>query len=161
MTCDCSAAATIAPRLPRDCPRLHASARDCTRLRRADLQLFQQQGGQQKFSSTDADIIFAKSIAKGKRKMGFEEYRYTALPLVAQRAGMPLPEVIAQLSAAGGPQFTGTVAASVRHHDDRSLYSGVHGRGGPSTHNEQITLETLMDRSPSDYRGRMMGSANH
>lgn len=33
----------------------------------------------------------------------------------------------------GGISFSGTKAEKVRHHDDKSLYTGVHGKGGPST----------------------------
>ena len=35
--------------------------------------------------------------------------------------------------AAGGPKFAGTKADAVKFHDDKSLYSGIHANGGPST----------------------------
>jgi len=32
----------------------------------------------------------------------------------------------------GGPTFTGTKADHVKFHDDKSLYTGVYARGGPT-----------------------------
>jgi len=35
--------------------------------------------------------------------------------------------------AHGGPSFAGTKADAVKFHDDQSLYTGVHAKGGPTT----------------------------
>ena len=34
---------------------------------------------------------------------------------------------------AGGPTFSGTKADAVKYHDDKSQYTGVYAKGGPST----------------------------
>jgi hypothetical protein len=49
-------------------------------------------------------------------------------------------------------------AQATRFHDDKSLYSGVHGRGGPSTKQTGAIhdIGTLLDRSDYDVRGRKL-----
>lgn len=39
----------------------------------------------------------------------------------------------AAVISAGGPTFSGTQAEAVKFHDDKSLYTGVHSQGGPTT----------------------------
>jgi len=110
-----------------------------------------------RITTTDLDLIFAKAKTKGQRKLSYEEFRYTALPMVAQKKGMTIEALLQQLNqTGGGPLFYGTKAQSVRHHDDRSTYTGVYGRGGPTNSGDQITLETLADRTAYDIRGRKL-----
>jgi len=42
-------------------------------------------------------------------------------------------EVQEKVLAHGGPSFKGTKAEAVKYHDDKDLYTGVHGHGGPTT----------------------------
>lgn len=57
----------------------------------------------------------------------------------------------------GGPVFTGTKAEAVKYHDDKSLYTGVYGQGGPSTVDAGkgmiSDISQLCDRSGADVRG--------
>lgn len=41
--------------------------------------------------------------------------------------------MIASVGASKGPVLTGTKAEANKFHDDKSLYTGVHANGGPST----------------------------
>lgn len=114
-----------------------------------------------KLSSTDIDLIFAKSKAKGGRKLDFEQFRYVALPMVAATRKCELDKLLRHICKhGGGPVFRGTKAEKVRHHDDRSTYTGVYSRGGPTNAHDQLELgsatsgmKSLMDRSDYDVRG--------
>eukprot|EP00440_Ansanella_granifera_P040677 gb/GFBE01044114.1/.p1 GENE.gb/GFBE01044114.1/~~gb/GFBE01044114.1/.p1 ORF type:complete len:363 (+),score=71.57 gb/GFBE01044114.1/:1-1089(+) len=82
------------------------------------------------FSATDADLVFAKAVAKGQRKIGFAEFEL-ALIFVADRRGCHQKEVFDIVADAGGPSLKGTKAEPVRFHDDKGTYTGTHSRGGP------------------------------
>lgn len=43
-----------------------------------------------------------------------------------------------------GPVAHGTVAEPVKFHDDKSTYTGVHKKGGPSTNDHRINLSNLL-----------------
>jgi hypothetical protein len=62
-----------------------------------------------------------------------------------------------KILSTGGPTFSGTKAEAVKYHDDKSLYTGVHANGGPSTvdaGNGMISdISQLCDRSSADVRG--------
>jgi hypothetical protein len=92
-----------------------------------------------KLSSTDIDLIFAKAKPKGFRKLNYEQFRYVALPMVAEKRGNDLTKMLKHIcTEGGGPVFKGTVAEKVRHHDDKDLYTGVYGRGGPTNAHDQV-----------------------
>lgn len=40
-----------------------------------------------------------------------------------------------------------------KFHDDKSLYTGTHVQGGPTSTDNVITLSNLADRSSADVRG--------
>merc|ERR1719464_163587 len=83
-----------------------------------------------KFTPTDVDLLFAKVVPKGQRRIdlqGFEE----ALGLVAQKKGVDAAELIQSVAASRGPVLNGTKTDAVRFHDDKSTYTGVHMNGGP------------------------------
>jgi hypothetical protein len=110
-----------------------------------------------RMTTTDLDLIFTKAKGKGRRRLDYEEFRYAALPMVADKKGVPVEALLHQLAqTGGGPLFYGTKAQAVRHHDDRSTYTGVYGRGGPTNAHDQITLDSLADRSDYDIRGRKL-----
>lgn len=117
-----------------------------------------------KLSSTDVDLIFAKSVAKGTRKLSYAQFRHIALPLVSEKRGSNLDKILRHICKnGGGPVFKGTKAEKVRHHDDKSTYTGVYGRGGPTTVDigetyislggEGQGFKSLADRSEYDVRG--------
>mmetsp|Transcript_1329 Transcript_1329/g.3604 ORF Transcript_1329/g.3604 Transcript_1329/m.3604 type:complete len:154 (-) Transcript_1329:301-762(-) len=104
-------------------------------------------------TTTDVDLIFTQVKAKGARRISYHEFE-AALSKIAGRKGMEPEQVEAMVAAASPSLAGGTVAQSNRFHDDRSLYTGVHANGGPSTKADGITLSNLLDRSPADVRGR-------
>lgn len=85
-----------------------------------------------KFTTTDADLIFAKVKTKGSRKITFEQFE-EALSQVALRKKVDPSVIREQICSVSGPKFVGTVAEKNRLHDDKSTYTGVHQYGGPST----------------------------
>jgi hypothetical protein len=61
--------------------------------------------------------------------------------------------------AQGGPVFKGTKAEAVKYHDDKSLYTGVHANGGPSTMGGSGGISDIsqqLDRSGADVRGNKL-----
>ena len=42
---------------------------------------------------------------------------------------------------------------TVKWHDDKSTYTGVYAKGGPTNVDHKITLSNLADRSVADARG--------
>lgn len=84
------------------------------------------------FTPTDADLVFAKVVPKGHRRISLEEFAH-ALECVATKKGLPAAEVFDLVAGSGGPTSSGTVADAVRFHDDKSTYTGVHVNGGPES----------------------------
>jgi hypothetical protein len=106
-----------------------------------------------KLTATDIDLIFAKVKTKGARKITLPEFN-AALDLMADKKGMSHEDIRTHLMASGGVSFKGTKAEAVKYHDDKSMYTGVHGKGGPSTTGDGTQdLSALADRSAADVRG--------
>lgn len=65
------------------------------------------------------------------------------------------------LEGVDGPILYGTKAENVRFHDDKSLYTGVHKHGGPTTVDDGRVqfddLSKFCDRSEYDIRGVKKG----
>jgi len=78
-----------------------------------------------KFKNTDCDLIFAKVVPKGCRRMDYEMWQ-KAIAAVAGKKGMGCEAVQDMLIASGGPKFAGTKSDAVRFHDDKSTYTGAH-----------------------------------
>ncbi|KIY94588.1 hypothetical protein MNEG_13374 [Monoraphidium neglectum] len=79
-------------------------------------------------TTTDIDLIFAK--------------------------GCSYEEVVRAIVSAGGPVDGGTKAEAVRLHDDKTCYTGVYAKGGPTNVDmDPSSLASLCDRSPADARG--------
>eukprot|EP00928_Gymnodinium_smaydae_P063481 TRINITY_DN4703_c0_g2_i2.p1 TRINITY_DN4703_c0_g2~~TRINITY_DN4703_c0_g2_i2.p1 ORF type:complete len:413 (-),score=101.92 TRINITY_DN4703_c0_g2_i2:42-1241(-) len=83
-----------------------------------------------KFTATDADLVFAKVVPKGARRIDIAQFRQ-GLKLVAEKKGVP--DVEAAVAKCTGPVLHGTEADAVRFHDDKSTYTGVHVNGGPES----------------------------
>ena len=101
-------------------------------------------------TTTDIDIIFAKVKSKGARKITWDQF-LRALEEIGQKKGKSVDDISQQICSVGGPVFTGTKAAKVKWHDDKSTYTGVHAKGGPSTVDEGKTMisdiRQICDRS--------------
>merc|ERR1712079_459030 len=67
--------------------------------------------------------------------------------------------VFSKVAASQGPILRGTAAENVRLHDDTSTYTGVYAQGGPTTVDEDTSLNNLLDRSDADVRGVKTGGA--
>ncbi|CAK9004554.1 ADP-ribosylation factor 1 [Durusdinium trenchii] len=95
------------------------------------------------FSSTDADLIFARVVPKGQRRISITEFE-KALGLIAERRSCSqeicvrwrvqrVEDVMQKVADSAGPSLEGTKADAVRLHDDKQTYTGVHARGGPDS----------------------------
>jgi hypothetical protein len=84
-----------------------------------------------KCTATDIDLIFAKAKAKTDRRITYAQFE-NALSMCAEKKGIDAEALKANVIKVGGPTFSGTVADSVKFHDDRSLYTGVYAQGGPT-----------------------------
>jgi hypothetical protein len=104
------------------------------------------------YTSADIDLTFARVKDRTAKKITFAEF-LKAVAEVATKSKVTTEDIVAKIVASGGPKSSGTVAQANKFHDDKSLYSGVHGKGGPSTHDNRITLSNLADRSGADARG--------
>lgn len=108
------------------------------------------------YTTTDADLIFAKVKQKGAKTITAAEFEQ-ALQLIAEKKKIGFQELVSQLAGSEGPVYNGTKALANKFHDDKSLYTGVHANGGPSTVDDKINdLSNLLDRSPADVRGTKM-----
>lgn len=108
-------------------------------------------------TATDIDLIFAKIKDKAARKITYPQFE-KGIHECATKKKKPFDEVEASILKIGGPVFHGTKVDNVKFHDDKSLYTGVHANGGPSTvdaGNGMISdISQLCDRTAADVRGR-------
>ena len=106
-----------------------------------------------KLTATAIDLIFNK--VKGNpsvRKINYTQF-LEAIPLFTAKKGCKDEDVIKIMLNNGTPVYGGTKAGFVKFHDDKSTYTGVHTKGGPTTVDKRITLSNLADRSQADVRG--------
>ena len=84
-----------------------------------------------KFGINDIDIVFAK-VKSGKVKtITFAEFE-KAIEEIAKKKGTTKETIENQIKAHGGATYSGTKADYVKFHDDKSTYTGVYAKGGPS-----------------------------
>ena len=110
-----------------------------------------------KLTSTDMDIIFAKIKDKAARKITFEQFK-KGVAEMATKKGISEADLSKAIAATGGPHFQGTKADFVKFHDDKSLYTGVYAKGGPTNvdagRGGQVSdISQTCDRSSADVRG--------
>lgn len=67
--------------------------------------------------------------------------------------GITPEELEAQLVAAGGPKTVATKCEDVRLHDDKTTYTGVYAKGGPTNVDSSQDISQLCDRLPANVRG--------
>eukprot|EP00927_Polykrikos_kofoidii_P070433 TRINITY_DN6668_c0_g1_i2.p1 TRINITY_DN6668_c0_g1~~TRINITY_DN6668_c0_g1_i2.p1 ORF type:complete len:396 (-),score=76.00 TRINITY_DN6668_c0_g1_i2:85-1272(-) len=117
----------------------------------------------------DVDLIFAKVVPKGYRRINVDDFK-EALVLIAEKKRKSLDDIEAEVLSAKGPVLHGTNAESVRFHDDKSLYTGTHVRGGPEhvavgtgSGNDQSWKrpETTASVAPADTQHRDPSRASH
>eukprot|EP00999_Lentomonas_sp_LEN2_P000962 NODE_1969_length_685_cov_75.103943_g1919_i0.p1 GENE.NODE_1969_length_685_cov_75.103943_g1919_i0~~NODE_1969_length_685_cov_75.103943_g1919_i0.p1 ORF type:complete len:156 (-),score=19.76 NODE_1969_length_685_cov_75.103943_g1919_i0:143-610(-) len=107
-----------------------------------------------KFTSTDIDLIWTKVCPKGHRKIDYDTFITKAVPMIAERKGVSADDLLSKLH---GPDSSGTKAQANKFHDDKSMYTGVHQHGGPSTvDGDKPTLASMVsdhDATTCDVRG--------
>ena len=110
-----------------------------------------------KFTVNDADINFSK-VKSGKVKViTFDQFEKT-LELAAAKKGTTKDALVQKIIAHGGATYAGTKADYVKFHDDKSTYTGVYARGGPTTVDAGrggmvSDISQTCDRSAADVRG--------
>ena len=104
-------------------------------------------------TTTDLDIIFAKVKAKTEKKITLPQFT-EAVRLCAEKKKMTSDELVAKISSEG-PKFDGTKADYVKFHDDKTTYTGVHTKGGPSNvDNDKVSdISKICNREQADVRG--------
>ena len=105
-------------------------------------------------TTTDLDINFAKVKDKAEKKITFDQFKQ-ALELCAPKLKMTPEQIFAKVQSSSGPEFKGTKADNVKLHDDKSTYTGVYAKGGPSvSDNDKVKdLSNLCNRGEADVRG--------
>mmetsp|Transcript_3385 Transcript_3385/g.6463 ORF Transcript_3385/g.6463 Transcript_3385/m.6463 type:complete len:371 (+) Transcript_3385:74-1186(+) len=84
-----------------------------------------------KFKQNDLDVIFSAAKQRGKNTINFDAFK-DCVRGVAKKKNVPVKSVQAAVAEreALGMQMDATQADAVRFHDDKSLYTGMHARGG-------------------------------
>merc|ERR1711964_801755 len=106
-----------------------------------------------KISTIDADIVFAKIVTKGKRKITYLTF-VKGVKELAKKTKQEANALFDKILDAGGPTCRATKADSNIRWANKENFSGVATRGGPTTtdHNPNATgLGGLLDRSEYDF----------
>jgi len=82
-------------------------------------------------TKTDVDLIFAKVVPKGQRRMDFNMFK-DAVRNIAQKRKQTTGEIQGVVSNSTGPILTGTKQDAVRFYDDKTTFTGSHA------HNENF-----------------------
>ena len=110
-----------------------------------------------KFGINDIDIVFAK-VKSGKVKtITFPEFQ-NALAEIAKRKGTTPESIQNAIKSHGGATYSGTKADYVKFHDDKTTYTGVYAKGGPSvvdvgTGGKVSDISQTCNRQAADVRG--------
>jgi len=106
-----------------------------------------------KYTNTDGDLLFAK--VKGKStKISMAQFE-DSFAHIAAKKGVSKEDIAAQIAKATGPKANGTtqiVQGGATQFNDKSQFTGVHTRGGPTTagtgtgRGGYADLSTLTDR---------------
>jgi len=109
------------------------------------------------FTINDVDIVFAK-VKSGKLKtITFPEFKKAVAEIAAKKKTTP-EKIEEAILAHGGATYSGTKADYVKFHDDKSTYTGVYAKGGPTTVDAGrggmvSDISQTCNRSAADVRG--------
>lgn len=108
------------------------------------------------YTSTDVDLVFSKCKAKTAKVLTYGDFQ-SALEQIAAKKKVTKDAIVEKIVKSGGPHFQGTKADYVKFHDDKSLYTGVYAKGGPSTvdisSGKVSDISQICDRTGADARG--------
>lgn len=108
------------------------------------------------YTTTDVDLIFSKVKVKTSKVLTYDQF-LAGLEEIAKKKKVDVNTIKEKIISSGGPQFVGTKTDYVKFHDDKSLYTGVYAKGGPSTVDSKngiiSDISQTCDRSSSDARG--------
>ena len=110
-----------------------------------------------KFTQNDVDIVFSKVKVKGLKTITFGDFE-NALGEIAKKKGTTKDKIEEQIKKHGAATYAGTKADYVKFHDDKSQYTGVYARGGPTTVDAGrggmvSDISQTCNRSKADVRG--------
>jgi hypothetical protein len=107
-----------------------------------------------KYTTTDVDIIFTKVKDKTAKVINFSQFS-KAVELIAQKKAIDAATISETICKSGGPTFAGTKTDYVKFHDDKSTYTGVYAKGGPTNvdRSNMKDISGLCDRTDADVRG--------
>jgi len=110
-----------------------------------------------KFTNNDVDIVFAKVKVKGLKTITFGDFE-KALDEIAKKKGTTKDNIVAAIKKHGAATYKGTKADYVKFHDDKSTYTGVYAKGGPTTVDAGrggmvSDISQTCNRSKADVRG--------
>jgi len=110
------------------------------------------------FTKNDCDIIFIKSVPKGKKKADFTMFKealgFVALQKFANMDPKEAYSKVVGMVIKTEQQYTSvTKTDKVPLHDDKSSYTGVYKKGGPKAITDDKSLKALTSRGKADARG--------
>jgi hypothetical protein len=103
---------------------------------------------------TNIDLIFTKIKTKGSTRISYDQFIH-CIHMFAEKKRCKPNAIMEQIACLRGPSVSGTIADGNRFHDDKSTYTGVYARGGPTKIDGAITQGNLLDRNQAgvDVRG--------
>jgi len=107
------------------------------------------------------DIIFIKSIPKGKKYADFQMFKealgFVALKKYDQKDPKAAYSMVVSMVITADISMTGTTnTQDVQLHDDKSKYTGVYAKGGPKSVTTDNSLKQLVGRGKADARGVLL-----
>ena len=112
-----------------------------------------------RFTPTDVDIIYAKAKTKGKRKFNYAQF-VNALGLCAEVKGVQMGSLVHKVLEVGGPESSGTKGEYNKFHDDKSTYTGVYSRGGPTKIDHETGAGMSLSNMVNNKTGQSGGHAS-
>ena len=112
------------------------------------------------FTANDSDLIFTKVLQKhssNPKLMNYSTFRHHCISEIATKKGKSDNDIIGILILCAGPVFNATKAEANRFHDDKTLYTGTHAKGGI----DNKVKTDVIDRSDADIRGVNQKELSH
>lgn len=91
------------------------------------------------------DIIFSKCSPIESKKMTFDHFLISICHLEVLTRH-PMLEICKKIANCKGPETRSTKADYIKLHDDKSLFTGVYGRGGPSLGPVNLDMKLFVNR---------------